>query len=143
MVHITNILYPTDFSSFSNHAYFHAITLAETHDATLTIAHVYRPDSGRDRAFWREQLEAIRPWNSNLEVKHVFLEGDPSTEIIRLATSKGIDMIVMGTHGRTATDESLLGSVAERVLGGAPCSVMVVKLPRAVTVPKPILVDAG
>jgi nucleotide-binding universal stress UspA family protein len=42
-----------------------------------------------------------------------------------------VDRIVMGTHGRTGTERLLMGSVAEKVLRDAPCSVLVVKLPRA------------
>jgi nucleotide-binding universal stress UspA family protein len=66
----------------------------------------------------------------------VFLEGDPATEIIRYATASNIDLIVMGTHGRTGLERLLLGSVAEQVLRGAPCSVLVAKLPRAVAKPE-------
>jgi nucleotide-binding universal stress UspA family protein len=63
-------------------------------------------------------------------VHHVFLEGDPATEIVRYARDAGMDVIVMGTHGRTGVDRLLMGSVAEQVLRGAPCSVMVVKIPK-------------
>jgi nucleotide-binding universal stress UspA family protein len=43
-----------------------------------------------------------------------------------------MDLIVMGTHGRTGVERLLLGSVAEKVLRDAPCSVLVVKMPRGV-----------
>jgi nucleotide-binding universal stress UspA family protein len=66
----------------------------------------------------------------------VFLIGDPAEEIIRYATASEIDLIVMGTHGRTGLDRLLMGSVAEKVLRGAPCSVLVAKLPRAVAEPE-------
>jgi nucleotide-binding universal stress UspA family protein len=46
------------------------------------------------------------------------------------ARDAGIDLIVMGTHGRTGLERLLMGSVAERVLREAPCSVLVVKLAR-------------
>jgi len=65
-------------------------------------------------------------------VKHVFLEGDPAEEIIHYAVAADIDLIVMGTHGRTGLDRLLMGSVAEKVLRGAPCSVLVAKLPKPV-----------
>ena len=54
--------------------------------------------------------------------------GDPAGEIVRYAADAGIDVIVMGTHGRTGVDRLLLGSVAEKVMRDAPCSVLVVKL---------------
>ena len=41
MVHVKKILYPTDFSSYSNQAYFHAVALAENHEASLTVLYVY------------------------------------------------------------------------------------------------------
>lgn len=133
MVHIKKILYPTDFSSYSNQAYFHALALAETHGASLTIAYVYSPnvDQG-DRSFWRSQLEQIHPGNPRIAVRHVFLEGDPAEQLVRYSTDAGMDIIVMGTHGRTGVDRLLMGSVAEQVLRGAPCSVMIVKLPKGV-----------
>jgi len=140
MIRVKKILYPTDFSSYSNQAYFHAVALAENHQAGLTVAFVHTPDfaapSGRDRAgdhaYWKEQLEQIRPLNLSISVTHVFLEGDPATEIVRFARDAAMDLIVMGTHGRTGIERLLMGSVAEKVLRDAPCSVLVVKLPRGV-----------
>lgn len=131
MVHVRKILYPTDFSTYSNQAYFHAMALAETHDAVLSLVFVYNPGiEGGTRAWWRDQLERLTPANPDIAVQHVFLEGDPAGEIVRHAAEAGIDMIVMGTHGRTGVDRLLMGSVAERVLRDAPCSVLVIKLPR-------------
>ncbi|HEY8504976.1 MAG TPA: universal stress protein, partial [Gemmataceae bacterium] len=74
--------------------------------------------------------EQIRPMNPDIRVEHVFLEGDPATEINRYAAEASIDLIVVGTHGRTGAERLLMGSVAERVLRGAPCSVLVVKMAR-------------
>jgi nucleotide-binding universal stress UspA family protein len=142
VIHIQKILYPTDFSSYSNQAYFHAISLAEKHGAALTVVFVYNPekvatpgsrgDADADRRYWRDQLEQIRPLNKSIAVRHVFLEGDPAGEIVRFAREAASDIIVMGTHGRTGMDRLLMGSVAEKVLRDAGCSVMVVKLPRGV-----------
>ena len=132
MIHVKKILYPTDFSSYSNQAYFHALGLAETYGASLTIAYVHAPGSTGDQSHWREQLEQVRPANPKLPVSHVLLEGDPGAEIARYAADAGIDVIVIGTHGRTGVDRLVMGSVAERVMREAPCSVLVVKLPRGV-----------
>jgi nucleotide-binding universal stress UspA family protein len=131
MFHVRRILYATDFSSYSNQAYFHAVALAEHHEAGLTVAFVYSPGAdGQDKRHWRNQLENIRPSNPGIPVHHVFLEGDPASEIVRYATDAGMDLIVMGTHGRTGVERLLMGSVAERVMRDAPCSVLVVKLPK-------------
>jgi nucleotide-binding universal stress UspA family protein len=136
MIRIKKILYPTDFSSYSNQAYFHALGLAENYGASLTILYVYTPGdegddtTGGDRKYWRNQLEQIRPSNPKIPVSHVFLEGDPPSEIVRYAADAGVDVIVLGTHGRTGVERLLMGSVAEKVMREAPCSVLVVKLPR-------------
>jgi nucleotide-binding universal stress UspA family protein len=137
MIRIRKILYPTDFSSYSNQAYFHAVALAENHGATLTVLLVYSPDlptprsvpRSETRNYWQRQLEQIRPIDQAIHVEHVLLEGDPSREIVRYSRDFGIDLIVMGTHGRTGLERMLMGSVAEKVLRGASCSVLVVKLP--------------
>jgi nucleotide-binding universal stress UspA family protein len=138
MIHVKKVLYTTDFSSYSNQAYFHAIALAENHGASLTVLHVHTPEGDRggngaaDRKYWREQLEQIRPVNPRIPVTHVLLEGDAAAEIVRYAVDNGMDLIVMGTHGRTGLERLLLGSVAERVMREAPCSVLVVKLPKGI-----------
>jgi nucleotide-binding universal stress UspA family protein len=86
-----------------------------------------------DLEYWRKQLEQIRPVDTSIPIRHVLLEGDPATEIVRFATEEAMNLIVMGTHGRSGLERLLLGGVAEKVLRDAPCSVLVVKLPR----PKP------
>ena len=131
MIHVKRILYPTDFSSYSNQAYFHALGLAEKYRAALTVVYVYTPADG-DRAHWKSQLEQIRPANPDIPVGHAVLEGDPAAEIVKYAADAGIDVIVLGTHGRTGVDRLLMGSVAEKVMRDAPCSVLVVKLPKGV-----------
>jgi nucleotide-binding universal stress UspA family protein len=153
MIAIRKILYATDFSSYSNQAYFYAVALAESSGASLTIAHVYAPaaalavgpdvgipvpaeDMMEEREYLRGQLEQIRPVNSAIRIKHVLLEGDPADQIIRHATDEHMDLVVMGTHGRTGLSRLLLGSVAEKVLRGAPCSVLVAKLHKAAPVEK-------
>ncbi len=153
MIRIMKILYATDFSSYSNQAYFHAIALAEHHGAGLTVLFVQTPDTtapgaphdeNLSRAYWRSQLEQIRPTNPNIPVRHVLLQGDPAEEIVRYCRDAGIDLVVMGTHGRTGLERLLMGSVAEKVLRDAPCSVLVVKLPRGVpTTERGVAVAAG
>jgi nucleotide-binding universal stress UspA family protein len=81
---------------------------------------------------WRGQLEQIRPLNPRTAVHHVLLAGEPAEEILLYAAAARTDLIVMGTQGRTGLERLLLGSVAEKVLRGARCSVLVVKMPQAV-----------
>jgi len=131
MFHVTRVLYATDFSSYSNQAYFHAIALAERYEASLTILNVWheQADCGSSEGC-RRQLETIRPENAGIPIRHVFLEGDPAEEIVRYANENNVGLIVMGTHDRTGAERQLMGSVAERVMRGAACSVLVVKLPK-------------
>ena len=130
MIRVKKILYPTDFSSYSNQAYFHAVSLAELHGASLTVVYVHAPGSPGDKAHWQSQLEQVRPSNPKNPVSHGRLEGDPAGEGARYAADAGVDVIVIGTRGRTGVDRLVLGSVAERVMREAPCTVLVVKLPK-------------
>lgn len=148
MIHVKKILYPTDFSTYSNQAYFHAVALAEHHKANLTILYVFVPggkDDGNDRGYWRQQLEQIRPINPDIPVTHALLDGDPAAEIVRYASDATMDLIVMGTHGRSGLERLLVGSVTEKVMREAPCSVLAVKLPRGMpSVEKPkVALSAG
>lgn len=143
MIRVTRILYPTDFSSYSNQAYFHAVGLAETYGASLTVVYVHT-GAGRDRRHWQSQLEQVRPANPRIAVSHVLLDGDPAEEIARYAADAGIDVIVIGTHGRTGAERAEMGSVAERVMREAACSVLVVKLPKgAAPAERPLAAAAG
>lgn len=139
MIQVRKVLYPTDFSPYSTRAYFYAVGLAETYRATLAVVHVVAPGAGDGYGpdYWRRQLEGVRPGNPAVAVEHVLLDGDPAAEIALYAAAAGVDVIVIGTHGRTGVDRLMMGSVAERVMRDAPCSVLVVKLPRGTTTPPP------
>ena len=79
----------------------------------------------------RRELEAMAPSREARESigplhEHVAL-GKPAGEILRLADELGADMIVMGTHGHTGVERLFVGSVAQRVVRAAPCTVVCVK----------------
>jgi nucleotide-binding universal stress UspA family protein len=57
-------------------------------------------------------------------------EGDPVTQILRVARETNCDLIVMGTHGRTGLGRLVMGSVAEQVVRKALCPVLTVKMPQ-------------
>ena len=64
---------------------------------------------------------------ANVEVESVILRGIPAQEIIYFTDKNDIDLIVMGTHGRTGIKKFMLGSVAEKVARHATKSVLVVR----------------
>lgn len=63
----------------------------------------------------------------NVEVESVLLEGSPAHEIIDFAERNGINLIVIGTHGKSAIERFLLGSVAENVVRHSKIAVLVVR----------------
>ena len=78
-------------------------------------------------------MDVVRPLadvaatiGADVPVTFVGKTGDPAEQILRYAAAESIDLIVVGTHGRTGVSRVLLGSVAERVIRGAACPVLVV-----------------
>jgi len=64
-----------------------------------------------------------------LEVETIVVKGVPFNEIINAATEINVDLIVIGTHGRTGLSHVMLGSVAEKVVRKATCPVLTVRMP--------------
>jgi len=63
-----------------------------------------------------------------VKVEGLIIEGRPYEAIVEHAQEKGVDLIVMGSHGKTGMERLLMGSVAERVVGNAACAVLIVKI---------------
>jgi nucleotide-binding universal stress UspA family protein len=131
------ILFPTDFSTASDAALEHAATLAKSTGATLLIVHVEEPPLayGGGELYYGipepdserilKMLEDVKPKDASVPFKHRLTMGDPAGEIVRIAGDEGVEMIVLGTHGRTGVTRMLMGSVAEAVVRRAPCPVLV------------------
>jgi nucleotide-binding universal stress UspA family protein len=152
MLPINNILVPTDFSERAKHAFHMAAALARDHRAALTVLHVREipalpfaefgavpPVDLPTREELMKKLEEFEPADESIDVEFVVADGEPGEEIVRVASERHCDLIVMGTHGRTGLSRLLMGSVAERVMRRAPCPVLTLKAPVAVaeTVPAP------
>jgi len=132
------ILVPIDFSAPSDAALAYAKTLAGHFDATLRLLHVADPtflravvaDPGnRDTAVLNRLDDLLsdaehRRFRVVSAVEHSEAAAD---EIVRYAHLKDIDLIVMGTHGRTGVAHVLLGSVAETVVRNASCPVLTLR----------------
>ncbi len=146
MIQLKRILMPVDFSEYSNLGVQYGCALAEQFDAELHLLHVLQdlvaivPEPGmafpppgdymqelKDTAVGT--MEKIPPaeWSKGRTVVRATREGAPFVEIIRYARENEIDLIVMGTHGRSGLAHVLLGSVAEKVVRKAPCPVLTVR----------------
>ncbi len=74
-----------------------------------------------------QSLAQVRQLAGDLPVDTRVLQGLPYEQIVRFAKEEGIDLIVIGTLGKSAIEALLLGSVADRVIRTAPCDVLVVR----------------
>jgi len=72
------------------------------------------------------------PSDPSVSFEHKLLAGDPAAAIVEAADQENVDLIVLGTHGRTGLTRLLMGSVAENVVRKAKCPVLTVKHPSAV-----------
>lgn len=140
MLPIRTILHPTDFSANSQCAWEMACALARDYGARLLLVHVEVPQpvfselgaippEPVDRRALEAELARIRPTDPTLAVTRTLLFGDEPSTINRFAKENNVDLIVMGTHGRTGLGRLLMGSVAESVLREAPCPVLTIKTP--------------
>jgi general secretion pathway protein E len=133
MFRVKRILVPTDFSPFSSAAISRAGDLAMAFGAQLHLLHVVPakgPEPEADRLLHaRQQLgQEISPHLVvELSVEQAAVAGTPHREVCRYAQEHDINLIVMGTHGRSGLAHVAMGSVAEKVLRGASCPVLIVR----------------
>ncbi len=139
-----HILVPTDFSEYANYALDYAIELAKTLEARLTVLYVLHLSSlalgeappailddtlkaMESNAQARTQKALDRVQQAGVQCESAIVEGIPFQSIMETANDRNIDLIVMGTHGRTGLTHALMGSVAEKVIRMAPCPVLVTR----------------
>jgi nucleotide-binding universal stress UspA family protein len=136
-----SILVPTDFSETSDVALRYAIDMAQALGAQLYLLHVPGATGenfeanfpvGRFETAARERLGALLSQEdiARLRPEYALRIGTLADEIVRYADARDIDLIVMGTHGRSGVAHMLLGSVAEKVVRGARCPVLTIRHPR-------------
>ena len=145
---IRTVLAPVDFSATSSVALEYATDMARRCEASLHLLHVVTDAdvSPGTEAFWgfseddvqqkwvteaTAQLAALCPPDEHppLQVVRAVEIGTPFVGIVRYVRTHDIDLVVMGTHGRGAVQQLLLGSVAEQVVRQAPCPVLTVRNP--------------
>jgi len=143
------ILVPIDFSEHSKLTLSYARRTASSHHSTIYLLHVFQiPDyvvtpfarRKQDSAEVQSQLDlAEQEARENLEVfaqdlakrgvkvQPYLRVGYPFDEIVLMANHFDVDLIIIGSHGRSGISRILVGSTAERVVEHAPCPVLVVK----------------
>lgn len=143
---LRHVLVATDFSPIADAALDRAIAIAKLHGARMTLAYaeaVVDPGPPADnesaaavelgalaaalkddeRRQLETRLERIRA--AGIEVETAVRGGSPDEAITEIAKAGGVNLIVIGTHGRTGIGRFLLGSVAELIVRRATCDVLV------------------
>ena len=143
---IRRILMASDFSRASQPAFAKAVELARALKADLILIHAVAPVvpangamyvaavdwdavERESRAAAQVELErlATAARRRRIRVATVLTRGYAADEIVRAAKRRKASLVVMGTHGRTGLSRLVMGSVATRVIAGAPCPVMTVR----------------
>jgi nucleotide-binding universal stress UspA family protein len=138
MTNIKRILVPTDFSKQSDKALQYAMDLGQALNAQLYLLHVpgksgenFEADFpfGQFESPIRERFERLAspPQGQQMRTEFAVRIGTPPDAIMRYVGDREIDLIVMGTHGRSGVAHALMGSVAEEVVRQSPCPVLVVR----------------
>jgi len=134
-----NIILAYDGSKFSNKALQEAISLAKSSDGSLLVLSVVDitdefeseapglTDKMTKKLLKLAQKALAKAVAAKVKAKVEVHVGDAYEMIVDIAKKKKADVIVMGSHGRTGLTRLLMGSVTSRVIGHAPCSVLIVK----------------
>jgi len=140
----TKILCPVDFSEFTDEILSYAVNIAKRFGSELFLIHVI-PNlnyfTPYESFLTPENLVAIErniegevgkdfdkiTKKLDLPFKRVTKTGVPFVEIIDYIKDEQIDLVVMGTHGRSGIEHILIGSVAEKVVRKSPCPVLTVR----------------
>jgi len=140
--YIKKVLVPVDGSDSSKRALEMAIAVANAAHASLLVLEVIEEfgplpgyyeaaPAGKDRVKWiaEQRFEKVHPMLDELKGnwKRVVVEGYAADQICEIAAKEKVDMIVIGSRGLSPLGRFLLGSVSDRVVHHAPCSVTVVR----------------
>lgn len=144
MIEYRNIVVAVDFSENSDAAFGTALELAKQYGSKLHIVHAFAYpialvspyevslpvdflDAARDEAKQKLEATAEKARAENVDVEWHLEEGASAAAIVKVASETNADLIVMGTRGHTGLKHVVLGSVAERTVRTAQCSVLTVK----------------
>jgi universal stress protein A len=152
MNRIRRIMCASDFSAASRPAFRKALELARSTRARLLIVHALSPvipplmgegvyvssatwnqlEAGSRQAAQRQLARLVQAARkAGVRAEALTVDGAPSADrIVRAARARRVDLLVLGTHGRTGLSRLVLGSVAARVVATAPCPVLTVRARR-------------
>jgi len=135
------ILVPTDGSEFAKKAGKHALFLSKVSGAEIVAVSVTENNFVNglpldDEIYQLNQIlkerseENLKEFDElnddDLKITHVIREGSPARVILDVAQEEDIDLIVMGSSGKSGFDRFIMGSVADKVVNSAKCAVLVV-----------------
>ena len=135
------ILVPTDGSEFAKKAQKHALFLASVSGAEIVAVSVTENNFVNglpldDEIYQLNQVlnerseENLKEFDKlnddDIKITHVIREGSPARVILEVANEENIDLIVMGSSGKSGFDRFIMGSVADKVVNSAKCAVLVV-----------------
>ena len=145
MVEIKKILFPIDFTENASKILPFVLSMSEKYDSMIYLLHVVEDlskwgvgsfvphlplDSFKNDAIEGAKKAMDQVCDQQLEgcpnFQRMVVYGDPASEILEMIESEGIDMVVMGTHGRKGLDHTIFGSVAENVVKRSSVPVLVV-----------------
>ena len=147
MIQLKRVLVPVDFSEFGKHALRYGCEFARRFGAELHLLNVVEdiypmvPEAGMLLPSQGDYLAELQGssqkaleqmpeenWAQGIPdvIRHVEA-GTPFLEVIRYAKEHDIDLIVIGTHGRSGLVHVLMGSVAEKIVRKSPCPVLTVR----------------
>jgi nucleotide-binding universal stress UspA family protein len=148
MIKIEKILFPTDFSEHSNHAFGYALSFAREYGAKLYMLHVVEDvqylanaymfdvpimpsfaDMEQNRLKEMQEFAEREVTDPSIQIEKVIRRGRPFLKIIQLAREENVDLIVIATHGRGGLEHVLFGSTAEKVVRKSPCPVLSIRMP--------------
>ena len=135
------ILVPTDGSEFAKKAQKHALFLANVSGAEIVAVSVTENNFVNglpldDEVYQLNQIlnerseENLKEFDKlnedDIKINHVIREGSPAKVILEVANEENVDLIVMGSSGKSGFDRFIMGSVADKVVNSAKCAVLVV-----------------
>jgi nucleotide-binding universal stress UspA family protein len=144
-----NILVPTDFSVYADNALKQAIDIAKQNKSKIYLFHViddgfqqcavdYCLNEGDVQRIYKDSIKnamdklqqeakKITDNQSGIEIIFDTVRGIPYEEILKEQEAKGIDLIVIASHGKTGILKNLLGGVVDKVMKRAKCQVLLVR----------------